>query len=346
MDYGYEFRWPAGKLPYFITPSGVKVTLVVEDYVPYLRTGLQSRTARAVGTLRKRVDASSSAPTPVFTESPVEAEEMHSLAAYPAKVKKEPKVKPTIKIEITDELDAVVIDDAQGDLIDLEDEPELIEPPELSKQERLKKDATSVQHLRDHIPKNPYCESCQLGKMIRRSHGKKREIAALPTTFGTQISADHLIAESDKLKYAIKTLGWNHNKNTPGISQTNSVAERQIRDISAGTRALLVQAGLPACYWCYAAPTYCFGTNTKYTPEQPSAYALRFPAEGEWPHQFIPFGARVHFMRTKTSEVWEWLVSFWALVSTRAGGGATNIKSSKFRNSPEWTLPTTQSPRR
>ena len=53
MDYGYEFRWPAGKLPYFITPSGVKVTLVVEDYVPYLLTGLASRTARAVTTLRK-----------------------------------------------------------------------------------------------------------------------------------------------------------------------------------------------------------------------------------------------------------------------------------------------------
>jgi hypothetical protein len=54
MDFGYEFRWPAGKLPYFITPKGVKVTLVVEDYVPYLRTQLAKRTVSAVSKLLKQ----------------------------------------------------------------------------------------------------------------------------------------------------------------------------------------------------------------------------------------------------------------------------------------------------
>ena len=76
---------------------------------------------------------------------------------------------------------------------------------------------------------------------------------------------------STELKYAIRHLGWNHDKNTPGSSKTNGVAERQVRDIQAGTRTILHQAELPACFWCYAAPTYCFGTNTKTTPGQPSA---------------------------------------------------------------------------
>ncbi len=52
LDFGYEFRWPAGKLPYFITPKGVKVTLVVEDYIPYLRTQHAARQVRAVTNIR------------------------------------------------------------------------------------------------------------------------------------------------------------------------------------------------------------------------------------------------------------------------------------------------------
>ncbi len=343
LDFGYEFRWPAGKLPYFITPSGVKVTLIVEDYVPYLKTSLASRTTRALASLKQQVSWTNPAtPGPVKVEVPDD-----ELATPVAEV-------------ALHEGDGVPIEihDDQSDLIDLTDEPELVEPESLSKREKLKIEATSAKHLRDHLPKNPYCQSCQVGKMIRRSHGKKRDIAARPTNFGDQITCDHLVAESEisqsflgdreavivydratrwkecypvptksgddayislnhfvgpeatvkciwsdnskEIEYAVKRLGWNPAKSTPGISQTNSVAERQVRDIQAGTRTLLHQAGLPACFWCYAAPAYCFGTNTKSTDGMPSAYALRFPAEGEWMHDFIPFGARVHFMRTKT----------------------------------------------
>ncbi len=90
------------------------------------------------------------------------------------------------------------MEDLEGDLLDLEDEPELVIPESSSKREQLKLDATSVQHLRDHLPKNPYCESCQVGKMIRKSHGKRRDIGWKPTMFGEQITADHLIAESER----------------------------------------------------------------------------------------------------------------------------------------------------
>jgi hypothetical protein len=358
LDFGYEFRWPAGKLPYFITPAGVKVTLIVEDYIPYLRTDRATRKTTALASLGATANAKIEAATALEIKVKAEAD------AAAGSVKDEPQDDnetpvATVREDVAPEhpCGTEVIDD-QGDLIDLTDEPDLVEPPSLSKREQLKIEATSASHLRDHLPKNPYCPSCQVGKMIRRSHGKKRDIAARPTKFGEQITADHLVAESEisqsflgdkeavvvydratrwkecypvptksgddayislnhfvgpdatvksiwtdgskELKYAVKRLGWNPSKSTPGISQTNSVAERQVRDVQAGTRTLLHQAGLPACFWNYAAPAYCFGTNTKSTNGEPSAYALRFPTEGEWPHEFIPFGARVHFMRTKT----------------------------------------------
>ena len=43
MDYGYEFRWPSGEPPYFISPQGKKVKLEVKDYVPYLKTLCQAQ---------------------------------------------------------------------------------------------------------------------------------------------------------------------------------------------------------------------------------------------------------------------------------------------------------------
>ena len=95
IDFGYEFRWPAGKLPYFITPSGVKVTLIVEDYVPYLRTGLASRTHHAVATLKKGMDAGA--------QNINTNDGTNQLPnAVPGRVKKEPRV----KVEPTD-FDAV-----------------------------------------------------------------------------------------------------------------------------------------------------------------------------------------------------------------------------------------------
>jgi hypothetical protein len=40
---GYSFRWPAGKLPYFITPSSKKVVLVVEDCIPDRRCNKKAK---------------------------------------------------------------------------------------------------------------------------------------------------------------------------------------------------------------------------------------------------------------------------------------------------------------
>ena len=60
---------------------------------------------------------------------------------------------------------------------------------------------------------------------------------------------------SRELRKSIRWLKWHHKRSTPGISQTNAVAERQIRDILGGSRTLLSNAGRPACFWPYACKT-------------------------------------------------------------------------------------------
>ena len=47
----------------------------------------------------------------------------------------------------------------------------------------------------------------------------------------------------------------------PGVSQTNAVAEANNKTILNGTRKVLCQAGLPAAWWTYAAPCFCFLKN-------------------------------------------------------------------------------------
>ena len=64
---------------------------------------------------------------------------------------------------------------------------------------------------------------------------------------------------SDNARVIIKAdeylgLGGCHELSQPGMPQTNGIAERAVQEVLAGTRALLVQAGLPGYVWSYAAP--------------------------------------------------------------------------------------------
>ena len=55
--------------------------------------------------------------------------------------------------------------------------------------------------------------------------------------------------------------GMNTENSLQGVSQTNGVAETTNKTVVSGTRKLLCQAGLPACWWTYAAPCFCFQRN-------------------------------------------------------------------------------------
>ena len=56
---------------------------------------------------------------------------------------------------------------------------------------------------------------------------------------------------------ACKDLGITTEFSQPGVPQTNGLIESINGDILRGTRALLIEAGLPACFWPLAARCYC-----------------------------------------------------------------------------------------
>ena len=58
---------------------------------------------------------------------------------------------------------------------------------------------------------------------------------------------------------AAKDLAEQHETSFVGLPQNNAIAERTNQVIIGGTCALLVQSGLPACFWSYAIE--CFSAN-------------------------------------------------------------------------------------
>ena len=66
-------------------------------------------------------------------------------------------------------------------------EPEMVVPADETAIERLKSVAKSPEHLRDHKPKNPYCDACQQSKMFHRPHCRLKHHGPLPTKFGERL---------------------------------------------------------------------------------------------------------------------------------------------------------------
>ena len=174
-------------------------------------------------------------------------------------------------------------------------------------------ESLSADHLVSHSEKSQSLLGDENAVVIFDRYSSWKGIYPVPSKSGDDsfTSLQHFVGprtkvgniytdNSPELAVAIRHLGWCHTTNTPGISPTNSTIELQVQDILHGSRTLLVQAGLPACFWNYSAPHYCFGTNTAHYGDRKSAYELRFPQEGKFLHEFYPFGCLVHFMQTKT----------------------------------------------
>jgi len=66
---------------------------------------------------------------------------------------------------------------------------------------------------------------------------------------------------SKELIRAAKTLEWRHATCTPGVKESNGVAERAVRKVIEGTRTLLDQSGMPEAFWSYAAKAFCHAVN-------------------------------------------------------------------------------------
>jgi hypothetical protein len=58
-------------------------------------------------------------------------------------------------------------------------------------------EAVSLRHLLTHMPKNPHCEACQRAKPQHKPHKRSLGLGPRPEKFGDEITADHIVAESD-----------------------------------------------------------------------------------------------------------------------------------------------------
>ena len=58
-------------------------------------------------------------------------------------------------------------------------------------------------------------------------------------------------------------LGMRRHKSLPGVPKSNAVVERLNHEISRWSRCALAAAGLPCCFWPWAAETSCLLHNTE-----------------------------------------------------------------------------------
>ena len=74
------------------------------------------------------------------------------------------------------------------------------------------------------------------------------------------------------------------------MPQTNGIVERAVQEVLAGTRTLLVQAGMPGYFWSYAAPCYCLQHNTRIFPHIHTATATcTLPGAGAGDDEYFAY---------------------------------------------------------
>ena len=107
--------------------------------------------------------------------------------------------------ETVDSFFGAALEDDGGELADSEDDTH--EPRE-SRDVRLKREAKSIEHLTLHDRKNPFCEHCLRGRMLKRyarSHREEAEEAEKayeePSEFGFLIEADHMFPSDESQAY-------------------------------------------------------------------------------------------------------------------------------------------------
>ena len=80
------------------------------------------------------------------------------------------------------------------------EEPEELEeddPHVPGRQARLKTEASSVLHKLTHLPKNPFCDSCQRGKM-KEKYSRRGAFKRNVEKWCEQVTFDHLYSGSER----------------------------------------------------------------------------------------------------------------------------------------------------
>ena len=352
LEEGYDFVWPRKGVPYFISPEGRIIRLLVKGNIPYLHPGhafcqpmdpsnefpLLSGTCAMLGPTGS---ASSNAPDG----------SRHSVGGNP----------PTDR-------GADVEVQGDGNLLDadgtysFEAQMQIVPPPKPHAYERLKRLAKTVPHILIHKPFNPFCEVCQQAKMRERPHKKgaftnSGSAEANAKEFGDCVTGDFLASKGEVMRAVggyhdalnlrdigtgvkmcypctgrsteecikkVQLFGGNpsvikryygdkeggmtkamtyfgicQRASQPGKPVTNSLSERANQDILQGARSLLASAGLPECFWSFAAPYYCIMECLTYREDGHRIYESWTDGK-EWKAKIIPFGALVDYKPPET----------------------------------------------
>ena len=154
-------------------------------------------------------------------------------------------------------------------------------------------------------------------------------LQALQNFVGPREKVEYFYTDnSGELAAAAKTLGWRHDTSTPNRPQTNGMAESAVRKVLEGTRAVLLQSGLPHRWWAEAAQCYCSLRNVcDVVVDGVTAYQRR--QQQDFKGVRLPFGCAVQYKPSAAREVnnLENLVrgqrkgSSWDIISTLAGNG-------------------------
>ena len=106
-----------------------------------------------------------------------------------------------------------------------------------------------------------------------------------------------------EFKQAAASLEWRHDTGTDNRPATNSVIERQNRNILEGTRTALYKAGLEHKFWSRAIQCWCFLSNVSRVHESDGKTVWKRRHGIKFEGKLIPFCAEIHYLPTADREV-------------------------------------------
>jgi hypothetical protein len=244
MNHGYDFIWRTGHRPYFRKPDGTKVSLEVDDDVPYLiedkvpRKGRKARVAAAavpVSVPGYLGIFSCRSPAYVATNSPSNSESSghgsDATSSYSGSGSDIDDLQPVNYSRYSQESDGSGSDysNVSSDISDQDYQsgrtyetvaftypgPRINDPKNQSldyqeegeeEEEVSERDDTDSDHQVSHRKKRADCRGCSAGKAsrTRKTRKKSDRKSKNPEHFG-QVTLDYIICHSDE-----KDWGWDH----------------------------------------------------------------------------------------------------------------------------------------
>ena len=188
MELGYEFQWKPYSLPFIIMPSGRRITLRVDNYVPVLDAEMY--------TIMPKDTVSSIFSAPARVKRDNREPEMDAPSVGSAGAGGDDTTPPA-EGGSAGHAGAASRDDARGGSsaghagAASHDDPE----PDGSTATSLRKQAQELRHLMTHFPKNPYCPACNHARLRRAPIGVRNRgwRATQAVKFGDVITCDHII---------------------------------------------------------------------------------------------------------------------------------------------------------